>query len=182
MEEIGEKQDEGPALPDEKQLRQALDVLRSEQNLVIGAVGGTAAALVGAALWAAITCLTDYQIGWMAVGVGALVGVAVRALGRGVDKVFGVFGAVLALAGCLLGNILAVCGMVATQEDMGLLDVLGQVDLQVALEMLRATFSPMDLVFYGLAVFEGYRFSFRQVTQEELAHRCSARLGHGAVK
>ena len=31
-----------------------------------------------------------------------------------------------------------------------------------------ATFSPMDLLFYGIAVYEGYKFSFRQVGPEDL--------------
>ena len=37
-----------------------------------------------------------------------------------------------------------------------------------AMELMVATFSPMDLVFYGIAVWEGWRVSFRQVTPEEL--------------
>jgi hypothetical protein len=37
------------------------------------------------------------------------------------------------------------------------------------MDLMKATFSPIDLLFYGIAVYEGYRFSFRQVTPEELA-------------
>lgn len=39
----------------------------------------------------------------------------------------------------------------------------------VAIELLKATMSPMDFVFYGIAVYEGYKFSFREITAEELA-------------
>jgi len=34
---------------------------------------------------------------------------------------------------------------------------------------MTATFNPMDLLFYGLAVYAGYRFSFRRISAEELA-------------
>jgi hypothetical protein len=33
---------------------------------------------------------------------------------------------------------------------------------------MRATFNPMDLLFYGIAVYEGYRFSFREITKKDL--------------
>ncbi len=93
----------------------ALQALRSDQNLVVGALAGLAAALVGAAIWAVVTALTQYQIGFMAIGVGFLVGFAVRAAGRGVDPVFGVVGAALALLGCVLGNLLMVLYFLANK-------------------------------------------------------------------
>jgi hypothetical protein len=34
---------------------------------------------------------------------------------------------------------------------------------------MAATFSPMDLLFYGIAIYEGYKFSFRQLTDEDMA-------------
>ena len=59
--------------------------LHSEQNLLLGAAAGMIAALAGAAVWAGVTVVTGYQIGFMAIGVGFLVGYAIRAVGRGVD-------------------------------------------------------------------------------------------------
>lgn len=63
--------------------------LRSKQSLFLAAAAGSLAAVVGAMLWAAVTVITNAQIGWMAIGVAALVGVVVRTLGRGLDKSFG---------------------------------------------------------------------------------------------
>jgi len=70
-------------------LQAALQRLKSEQNLVLAALAGGVAALLGACIWAAVTVTTNYQIGWMAVGVGFLVGYAVRSFGKGIDKSFG---------------------------------------------------------------------------------------------
>jgi hypothetical protein len=46
---------------------------KADQNLSFGIVGGAVAAAVGATIWAIITAVTNYQIGWMAVGVGFLI-------------------------------------------------------------------------------------------------------------
>ena len=68
------------------ELQHALEQLRSQQNFPAAVVAGFAGGTVGAIVWAVITVATDYQIGWMAVGVGFLVGFAVRAVGKGIDR------------------------------------------------------------------------------------------------
>lgn len=143
------------------------------QDLALGVVGGAVAAAIGAAVWATISYLTNYQIGWMAVGVGFMVGFAVRFLGKGVDAVFGIVGAALSLAGCLAGNLLTVCLVVARQEEYPLLDLLSRLNADLVVKLMSASFRPMDLLFYGLAIYEGYRFSFRPMTGEEGAATAS---------
>ncbi|MCZ6696660.1 MAG: hypothetical protein O7A63_09000 [Acidobacteria bacterium] len=144
------------------------DRLSSEQNLGAAGLGGVAAALLGAVLWAAITVVTNYQIGFMAIGVGMLVGYVVRTFGKGVDKPFGFIGGVLTLAGCALGDLLTACALVARQYDVSILKILGGLDLEMAGELMTTYFGPMDLLFYGLAVWEGYKLSFRKLSQEDL--------------
>lgn len=145
--------------------------LEAEQSLTGGLCAGLGAALAGAAIWAVVTVTTQFQIGWMAVGVGFVVGHAVRVYGKGVTKPFGILGAGFALAGCVLGNLMSVCGFVAKQESIPvgsmILSTLAQPLL--AWELLRLSFQPMDLLFYGIALYEGYKFSFRRITQQELA-------------
>ena len=34
---------------------------------------------------------------------------------------------------------------------------------------MKVMFSPIDLLFYAVGVYEGYKFSFRQLTEEEIA-------------
>jgi hypothetical protein len=153
--------------------QRAVERLREEQNLLAGLAAGAVAALVGAVLWAVITNLTGYQIGFMAIGVGFLVGYAVRIVGKGMDQTFGIGGAVLALLGCVVGNALTILAIIATQENMTYAEVWSRVDLSIIVGLMTETFSPIDLLFYGIAVYEGYKLSFRQVTEDEL--RASAR-------
>ena len=154
---------------DSDKLEQLIDYHRSQQNLALGAVGGVGAALIGAGLWAWITVLTGYQIGWMAVGVGFLVGYSIRLLGKGVDTVFGIIGAVLALLGCVLGNLLGVFGFIAADVGIPYFELLFQIKPSAIPQLVVDTFHPMDLLFYGIAVYEGYRLSFRQLSEEDLS-------------
>jgi hypothetical protein len=128
--------------------------LRMRQNLPIAVLAGCGAAVLGAVLWAVITVVTGYQIGWMAVGIGFLVGFGVR-LGKGIDRIYNVIGAVLALVGCVFGNIFAVMGIASSTLGVGFWDV----RMDLAFEVMKESFSLMDLLFYGIAIYEGWRFS-----------------------
>jgi hypothetical protein len=156
---------------DNAQIQSVIYQIRSEQNLMLGTIAGAIAALVGASIWAAITVATEFQIGWMAIGVGFMVGGAIRAFGKGVDNVFGIVGAVLTLVGCIGGNLLAMCGLLAVEVDVGFFVVVSRLTPQIAYELLVATFHPMDLLFYGIAVYEGYKLSFRQLTDLDIVER-----------
>ena len=162
------KPEQIPVEIDPAQVQVALEQLRSHQNLLGGVLAGLVAAGIGAGVWAGVTVITNFQIGLMAVGVGFLVGFAVRSVGKGVDPVFGVVGATLALLGCAVGNLLTVSAIFARQEGMALMEMLSLLDLAIAWKLMAVTFSPIDLLFYGIAVYEGYKLSFRQVSLEEL--------------
>ena len=149
-------------------LAYAREQLRHEQSLPLGIMAGSGAALLGAIGWAIITAVTHFQIGFMAVGVGLLVGTAVRRFGKGFDSIFGVAGALLSLAGCALGNLFAVCAIGAAANNMSFFTLLGRLDPIVAARLMAATFQPMDILFYGIALYEGYKLSVRRITQADI--------------
>jgi hypothetical protein len=153
---------------DPAQVQYAIEQLRSEENLPLAVIAGTAAAAVGAGLWMGITVATGYQIGFMAIGVGLLVAFSVRAAGRGLTMPFQIVGATLALLGCLFGNFLTLVWYIADYEGMGFGEVLAQLDPAAIPALMIDTFSGMDLLFYALAVYEGYRLSLRPVTEADL--------------
>jgi len=153
---------------DEDKLKRLIRDMRDQQNFGLGLAAGLVAAAVGAAAWAVITAVTNYQIGLMAVGVGLLVGYAVRIFGKGIDKAFGILGAVLSLLGCLAGNLLSVCIVIANKDSASFLSIITQLTPTVIVEILAATFHLMDILFYAIAVYEAYRFSFRRLTEAEV--------------
>lgn len=156
---------------DEAKLYQFREMLRLEQNLPLALLGGACAALIGALLWAIITVATNLQFGYMAIALGFFVGYTVRYTGKGMDISFGVLGAILSVAGCFLGNLFTLVGFIANDEGLGYLQVFLGIDYSLIPGVMMATFSPIDLLFYGLAIYEGYRFSFRQISPEELISR-----------
>jgi hypothetical protein len=141
--------------------------LRLEQNSPFAVIASLGSAIVMAILWAVITVVTEYQIGYMAIAVGFVVGFAVKFAGKGIDKIYGIIGASGALLGCVFGNFLSQVGFVAIDPEIGLsyfqaLKVL-LTDIQLTVEIMKETFSPIDLLFYGIAIYAGYRYAFRKV-------------------
>jgi hypothetical protein len=167
MEHVDVPDEYDPEL-DPAMIEVAFQKFENEQSMVGGLLAGGAAALVGAGVWALVTVLTGYQIGFMAIGIGFLVGLAVQFAGKGINKIFGVMGAALALFGCLLGNYFTVVHFVGEAEGLGFFDTLNRISPAAIPELMAITFSPMDLVFYGIAVYEGFKLSFRKITHEEI--------------
>lgn len=167
MENVELPDEHDPEL-DPAMIEVAFQKFEAEQSMVGGFLAGGAAALAGAGVWAVITVLTGYQIGFMAIGIGFLVGLAVQFVGKGINKMFGVMGAALALIGCLLGNYFTVVHFVGEAQGLGFFETLTRISPAAIPELMAITFSPMDLVFYGIAIYEGFRLSFRKITHEEI--------------
>lgn len=165
--ESEEQPDEQPVISDHES-QMAFETFQSEQNLVMGTFAGIVAAVAGAGIWAGVTVVTEYQIGWMAIGIGVLVGFAVRMTGKGISQTFGIAAALLSFVGCILGNILTITYFVAVNQDMTFMDILTQLNYPIIVEMLTTTFEIIDVLFYGLAIYFGYRYAFRQISEDDL--------------
>lgn len=140
----------------------SIQMLRQQQRLLPGLFSGMIASALGAVLWATISILTGYQIGWLVIGIGLLVGMTIQLSGKGVDRIFGWMGAVLVLLGCGIGNIFAVCGLASRAESIPLLSLCASMTPGLAFKLTQQTFKIFDLLFYVLAIYAGYRCSFRR--------------------
>jgi hypothetical protein len=127
-------------------------------NLVLASLAGVAAALVAAVAWGAITAATNYRIGFMAIGVGLLVAFAVRFAGGGHDSRFAYISGVLSLLGCVLGNYFAICALLARQQHADVFGTLLLVTPHIV-EFMRAAFQPMDLLFYAIGAYFGFKYA-----------------------
>ena len=159
-----------PNLEKEKMLAQNAGVtveyiqqLRAKQSLRHGIIIGTSAALIGAFIWAGITVASGFQIGYMALAIGLMVGYGVRIGGEGIDNIFGIIGASLSFIGCLLGNFFSNITFIVQTYEIEYIEVLSALDFWMILDIIAETFSPIDLLFYAIAIYEGYRFSFKKI-------------------
>ena len=132
----------------------------STVRLPMAAAAGLVAALVGAVIWAALVGATHFKIGYAAVGVGYLVGLTIRGVGKSQNPVYGYVGAVLALLGCVVGDVLSDCVALAEQAGQPILTIASHLTPSLASELLQAGFRPLDALFYLIALMAGYRNAF----------------------
>lgn len=156
------------AYSNHKKIEAYIEQLKLEQNIKNAILGGFFASIIGAALWALITVVTEFQIGYMSIGVGALVGFGVRVFGKGLDSIFGFIGAFFALLGCILGNFLSIVAFAAAAEGYTFFQFLGLIDYSVVPQVMLDSFQVMDVLFYALALGAGYKFSLRVLSEEEI--------------
>lgn len=138
-------------------------------------IGGLAACVAGSVLWAVVTVVTKTQIGFMAVGMGLLVGFTVRYLGQGGKIAFGIMGALLSLVGCLLGNLLSQVGFYSIENGDSLVDIWTNLDFTIIPAIISESFQPIDGLFYVIALYVGFRFSINKpealiIDSTELSH------------
>ncbi len=150
--------------------------LRVQQDFVYAIIGGLSASTVGAIIWALITVSTNYQIGYMAIAIGLLVGFSVRYFGAGIDYSYGIIGGFFALLGCALGNLLSQVAFIADAESLGYFDVLTLLSPSLIISIFEESFSGMDIVFYGIAAYEGYKIAFRNLSEELLKSVAQGKL------
>lgn len=143
--------------------------LRREQRFGRGLLAGLLAALLAGGLWAGITLALGIQFGWLALPAGALVGLAVRRFGRGLELRFGLLAAGLALLGCLLADLLAAYLLAGQQFGLSAGEVVALIRFEVMRDLLLGTVGVLDAVFHGVAVIAAYNLSFRRVAPAELA-------------
>lgn len=147
---------------------QELERYRTDQNYSKALTVGILVGLIGALLWGTITVATGYQIGYMAIAIGAGIGFAMRFIGKGIDPIFGITGGGIALLSCLLGNVFSIIGFVAAEEGLSVLETFFLFDYSLVFPLLQETFSPIDLLFYGIAAYAGFKYAFRVFNEDDL--------------
>ena len=129
-------------------------------NLPLAIVAGLVAALLGAVLWSALVAAIHVKIGFAAIGIGLLVGWAMRQAGQGHSPTYGYAAAVLALLGCVLGDVLTDCVFIAEHLGQPVQQVITHLTPDKAWLLLQAGFQPLDALFYLIALRAGYRYAF----------------------
>jgi len=147
----------------------AVKKLRRYQSFLYALLGGLLFTAIASMGWTFITAMTGYQGAYMALGVGLLVGIAVRYFGAGINRIFGALAALLALAGSLLGYYLSQAGFPEEVQLAGIIKVLDYLKPDVMLNTVKETFDPLDLLFYGLAVLLAFLLAIRRINSKKKA-------------
>jgi hypothetical protein len=142
--------------------------LRVEQRMIPAMLVGFAASIAGAILWALFSYLTHMVIGYMAILIGAMVGFSIRYTGRGFEMSYALMGAFFSLFGCAFGNLLTMVGFAAHEYQMGFFEILSKLSIPAVIGVMVETFRLMDVLFYGIAIYEGFRFAHVTFTEKSL--------------
>jgi hypothetical protein len=130
------------------------------QSPLRAVAGGLVAAIVGGIVWALIVKASDYEVGFVAWGIGFLVGTAVVFATRGAKgRSLQLVAVALALVGILIGKYLSFALVVQDEaetfgESIGLFS--GDM-FDLFRENLDSVFGLFDLLWVGLAVASAWR-------------------------
>ncbi|MFD8024474.1 hypothetical protein ACFXJO_28435 [Streptomyces lavendulae] len=124
-------------------------------STVLGVLAAVVAALAAAGVYGWIISATDHQIGWAAVGVGALVGLAAgKAGGRG--PALPAVAALLALGGVFLGQLFGIVLIFADKLQVSAFDILGQ-GASPLLEVWKGAADPFTFLFLALGGYAAFQ-------------------------
>ena len=160
-------------------------VTEPSSSLLPAIAAGLVAAIVGGIVWGLIVKVSDYEVGFVAWGIGFIAGTAVVLATRGAKGPrLQVIAVVSALLGILLGKYLSYAFVVQEEaESFGASIGLVSGDMfRFFREDLDVVFSLFDLLWVGLAVFTAWRIP--QVDEPEPATEELAELdpaGRAAV-
>ncbi|HFE45440.1 MAG TPA: hypothetical protein ENJ18_08080 [Nannocystis exedens] len=153
--------DRGPSveLPSAAELEQLeqLEAVQSEPdtfNPLLSIAWSLGLGSLGAAIWALITVVSDYQLGIIAIVLGILAGVGAARGGRTPQSQ--IVGAVSAAICYFVAQILTVVALLSKEgQEISIFDP-GVMEVML-IEILKGTFSSISVLFLALAVYEGYR-------------------------
>lgn len=116
---------------------------------LLALIAGLVAALIGGGIWAALVLVTNFEIGWVAWGIGGLVGVAMARTTANRTKQLAVAAAGFAVLGLLAGKVfifLGSSGMIADAIEADAASLQGAVAWQMydARELDDATLAEVD--------------------------------------
>ena len=144
------------------------DRLLAEQSVTRAVVAGTAAALLLGWLWALGSVGTGRVFPWLTILIGAIVGLAVRHFGRGLDWRFPVIAAVIAWTGAYAGNLMI--GIVETGRyiDANPFSVFAGLSADTIDNFFENTINPVDHIYAFSAAGVAAFFANRRLNRREV--------------
>jgi len=125
-----------------------------KNNIALGLVTAVVAALVAAGIYGFVIGTTKHEIGWAAVGVGFVVGLAAGKLG-GRNPALPVVSAVLALGAVYLGQLVGEAMIGADELGVNFSKVFFD-HFDVVQDAWKADADPLTFVFFAIAAFAAF--------------------------
>jgi hypothetical protein len=121
--------------------------LAREQSVRNAIMAGLVVIIVYSSAWALLSTTIQRVYPWLTVLQGALIGLAVRRAGRGLDWKFPTIAAVLAVIGALAGSVVVAAAFTAAEFDTGTITILRGVTAMTWPVFFDEVMTPADAVF-----------------------------------
>jgi hypothetical protein len=127
----------------------------ARNNFALGLAAAVGAGLVSAVLYGLVIGLTKHEIGYAAVGVGFLVGIAAgRAGGR--NQTLPVAAVILSVASVYLGQLIGDAMIVAKEYGVGFNEVFFE-HIDVVQKVWKADADPVTFLFFAVAAYVAFQ-------------------------
>ena len=153
---------------EKQRIYELAEKLLSEQNFGVAVVAGVIAMILSAWIYGIVKSQSEgiyYSI--LAAGIGTIIGLTMRFLGRGIDIKFALVASAYALLGCMLGNMFAVVMNVAQSNAVSPFDILQNTPKSELYEWIFADLPLADLMFWIIGIGSAAYFARRPLTREE---------------
>ncbi|MFD4545329.1 hypothetical protein ACFVXA_04145 [Streptomyces sp. NPDC058246] len=127
----------------------------ARDNLVLGLAAAVGAALVAAGVYGVIIGLTKHEIGWAAVGVGFLIGLAAGRFG-GRNPILPIVSVILSVASVYLGQLVGEAMIGAKEIGLSFNELFFD-HFSVVQEAWKAEADPLTFVFFAIAAYVAFQ-------------------------
>lgn len=150
---------------DEKQQQYEIaEKLLAEQDFPRAVLYGAAVTLVSAFV---VGSIGGVGVGFMATGIGLIVGVTFQYIGRGIENRFAVVASIYAVVACLLGNLFAMASYAARYNGVSTQDILLNTPIPELSTWVVADLQFADLIFWMLAIGAAGYLSKRRLSRKQ---------------
>ncbi len=140
------------------------ELMRKNQKMPLGVLGGIAGAIIGNTVWIGIFLL-GYKIDFLALCVGFFIGYSVRFLGKAVEPKFGYVAGGIALLNTFFAYFIIACILFAKVNHISFFAVFAHMNLTTALFLLKGVIGFLDVLFLLGASGLAYYYSFKPLKE-----------------
>lgn len=141
--------------------------LVAAQSVVHALVAGLVVVVLFAMLWSMLTQALGRYLPWLSLLLGALVGLAVRRGGQGLDWRFPLIAALLTLAGALLGLVVVSAGTTAEEFETNTFTILRNVTTMTWPVFFDEVVGVADVIYAGFGAVLAALLSLRRLDRRE---------------
>lgn len=141
--------------------------LVAAQSVWYALVAGLIVIVAFAVLWSMLTQALGRYLPWLSLLLGALVGLAVRRGGHGLDWRFPVLAALLTVAGALLGLVVISAGTTAEEFETSTFTVLRNVTTMTWPVFFDEVVGVADIIYAGFAALIAALLSLRRLDRHQ---------------